>query len=147
MQELKVRALGKQQHQCKCTGIISFLQQQDLPVRIDLILTQKKNKIICSYLWKIVYNGFKMPLSIKNINNFTRWKQMNLSIWWSRVLSCTKSTSRSLGAVRGVQWTLSIHSVYLLKSQLEIKKLNQGCQLLRIAWRVEPKCEKKIMKF
>ena len=31
---------------------------------------------------------------------------------------------RSLGAVRGVQWTFSIHSAYLLKSQSENKKFS-----------------------
>ena len=48
---------------------------------------------------------------------------MDQSMWRSSARSRTKSTSRSLGAVRGVQWTFSIHSAYLLKSQSENKKL------------------------
>ena len=44
-------------------------------------------------------------------------------MWRSRAWSCTKSTSRRLGTVRGVQWIFSIHSAYLLKSQSENKKL------------------------
>ena len=47
-------------------------------------------------------------------------KKMDQSMWRSR----TKSISRSLGAVRGVQWTFSIHSAFLLKSQSENKKLS-----------------------
>ena len=35
-----------------------------------------------------------------------------------------QSITRSLGVVRGGQWTLSIHSAYLLKSQSENKKLS-----------------------
>ena len=49
---------------------------------------------------------------------------MDQSMWSSRAWSRTKSTSRSLGAVRGVQWTFSIHSSYLLKSQPENKKFS-----------------------
>ena len=44
---------------------------------------------------------------------------------WSR----TKSTSRSLGAARGVQWTFSIHSAYLRKSQSENKKLSWSVRI------------------
>ena len=33
-------------------------------------------------------------------------------------------SGRSLGAVRGVQWTFSMHSAYLLKSQSENKKFS-----------------------
>ena len=51
-------------------------------------------------------------------------KKMDQSMWRSHARSRTKSTSRSLGAVRGVQWTFSIHSVYLLKSQSENKTLS-----------------------
>ena len=45
-------------------------------------------------------------------------------MWRSRARSRTKSTSHILGAVRGVQWTFSIHSAYLLKSQSENRKLS-----------------------
>ena len=41
-----------------------------------------------------------MPLNIKNINNFTQWKKVDHSMWGSRALSHTKSTSCSPGAVR-----------------------------------------------
>ena len=63
-----------------------------------------------------------MPINMKNINNFTQWKNGSVN-----VRACDhapKSISRSLGAVRGVQWTFSIHSPYLLKSQSENKKLS-----------------------
>ena len=56
-------------------------------------------------------------------------KKMNQSMWRSRARSLTKSTSRSLGAVRGVQWTFSIHSAYLLKSQSENKKLSWSVRM------------------
>ena len=58
---------------------------------------------------------------MKNINNFTSEKITQL-MWGSHARSCTKSTLCSLGAVRGVQWTFSTHSTYLLKSQSENKK-------------------------
>ena len=45
-------------------------------------------------------------------------------MWPSRTRSRTKNTSRSRGAVRGVQWTFSINSAYLLKSQSENKKFS-----------------------
>ena len=60
---------------------------------------------------------------MKNINNFTQWKKMDQSMWRSRARSRTKSTSRSLGAVLA-QYTFSIHSAYLLKSQSENKKFS-----------------------
>ena len=61
---------------------------------------------------------------MRNINNFTQWKKMDQSTWRSRARSHTKITSRSLG---GVQWTFSIHSAYLLKSQSENKKIKLEC--------------------
>ena len=62
-----------------------------------------------------------MPLNMKNTNNFTQWK-MDQSMWRLRAITHQKylaQSERSLGAVRGVQWTFSIHSVYLQKSQSE----------------------------
>ena len=49
---------------------------------------------------------------------------MDKLMWCWRARSRTKSTSRCLGTVHGVQWTFSIHSTYLLKSQSENKKLS-----------------------
>ena len=51
-------------------------------------------------------------------------KKMDQSMWRLCARSHTKSTSPSLGAVPGVQWTVSIHSTYLPKSQSENKKLS-----------------------
>ena len=68
---------------------------------------------------------------MKNVNNFTQWKK-----WIGRCdvrardhapkapRAVWAQSGRSLGAVRGVQWTFSIHSAYLLKSQSESKKLS-----------------------
>ena len=43
---------------------------------INVIHTRQRNKIICSCLWRIIKeNDFKMPLNLKNINNFTQWKK------------------------------------------------------------------------
>ena len=78
---------------------------------IDLIHTWHKNKIIYSYLWKIINKmAFQMPLNTKNINNLPSEK-MDQSMWQSHVWSRNKSTSHS-GAARGVQWTFSIHFTY-----------------------------------
>ena len=48
-------------------------------------------------------------------------------MWRSHEITHQKhltQSGRSLGAVRGVQWTFSIHSAYYLKSQSENKKLS-----------------------
>ena len=85
--------------------------------------TEKQNHLlifVTNYKW----NGLKMALNLKNINNFTQWEKWISRLWRSCARSRTKSTSRSLGAVRGVQWTFSIHSAYLLKSQSDNKKLS-----------------------
>ena len=77
---------------------------------------------------------------------------MDQSMWCSRARSRTKSTSRSLGAIRGVQWTFSIHSAYLLKSQSQNKKsswsvwifLNFLCHLLHLfgVFHIKPQNER-----
>ena len=54
MHEPKVSALDENQHQRKCTGFESFLEQQDVNACIDLIHTRQKNKIICSRLLKML---------------------------------------------------------------------------------------------
>ena len=64
---------------------------------------------------------------MKNINNFTQWKNGSVDVTFARAITHQKhlvQSGRSLGAVRGVQWTFSMHSAYLLKSQLESKKLS-----------------------
>ena len=61
---------------------------------------------------------------MKNINNFTQWKNGSVDVTFARATTHQKhlaQSGRSLGAVRGVQWTFSIHSAYLLKSQSENK--------------------------
>ena len=76
-----------------------------------------------NYKW----NGFKMPLNIKNINNFTQRKNGSVDVTFARAITHQKhlaQSGRSLNAVRGVQWTFSIHSAYLLKSQSENKKFS-----------------------
>ena len=83
---------------------------------IDLIRTWQKNKFICSCLWK---NSFQMLLNMKNINNFTQWKIESVDVTITFTITQKK---HSLGAVRGVHCTLSIHCGYLLKSQSENKK-------------------------
>ena len=69
-----------------------------------------------------------MPLNMKNINNFTQWKKNgSVDVTFARATMHQKhlaQSGRSLGAVRGVQWTFSIHSAYLLKSQSENKKFS-----------------------
>ena len=69
-----------------------------------------------------------MPLNMKNINNFTQWKENgSVNVTFTREITHQKHLAqpgRSLGAVRGVQWTFSTHSAYLLKSQSESKKLS-----------------------
>ena len=116
-------ALDKHQIQASALDLSYFTSKRKCKF-INLIHTRQKNKIICSLSWKINVNGFKISLNMKNINNFTQWKKMDQSMWRSRAWSRTKSTSRSLGAVRGVQWTFSIHSTYSIKSQSENKKLS-----------------------
>ena len=77
-----------------------------------------------NYKW----NGFKMPLNKKNINKFYPVKKNgSVDVTFARAITHQKhlkQSGRSLGAVRGVQWTFSIHSAYLLKSQSENKKFS-----------------------
>ena len=58
---------------------------------------------------------------------------MDRSIWCSvtfaREITHEITHQKHLGAVRGVQWTFSIHSAYLLKSQSENKKLIWSVQI------------------
>ena len=43
---------------------------------IDLIHARQKKKIICSSSWKITdKNGFKVPLVMKKLNTFSKWKK------------------------------------------------------------------------
>ena len=61
--------------------------------------------------------------------------KMDQLMWRSHSRSRTKSPSRSLGAVHAVQRTISIHSAYLLKSQLENKKLSWSVWIIfRSKW-------------
>ena len=54
----------------------------------NLIYTWQKNKIICSCLWKIVNKmAIKMPLNMKNINNFTQWKNGSVDV----TIMCAKA--------------------------------------------------------
>ena len=120
-------ALDKHQIQASALDLSYFTSKSKCKF-INLIHTRQKNKIICSCLWKIIN---KMPLNIKNISNFTQWKK-----WISRCdvrardhapkapRAVWAQSGRSLGAVRGVQWTFSIHSAFLLKSQSETKKFS-----------------------
>ena len=62
---------------------------------------------------------------MKNINSFTQWKNGSVDVTFVCAITHQKhlaQSGRSLGTVRGVQWTFSIHSAYLLKSQSENKK-------------------------
>ena len=78
---------------------------------------------------------------MKNINNITQWKNGSVDVTFARAITHQKHlvrSGRSLGAVRGVQWTFSIHSAYLLKSQSENKKLKLECMnadyALNLVW-------------
>ena len=73
-------ALDKHQIQASALDLSYFTSKSKCKF-INLIHTRQKNKIICSRSWKIINikNGFKMPLNMKNINNFTQWKK-----WISR---------------------------------------------------------------
>ena len=81
MHEPKVSGLDKHQHRRKCTGFESFFEQQDLRMSWLNSYTTEKQLIICSCLWKIKGKmAFKMPLNMKNINNFTKWKNASVDV-------------------------------------------------------------------
>ena len=64
---------------------------------------------------------------MKNINSFTQWKNGSVDVTFARAITHQKHLAQSgssLGAVHRVQWTFSIHSAYLLKSQSENKKFS-----------------------
>ena len=116
-------ALDKHQIQASALDLSYFTSKSKCKF-INLIHTRQKNKIICSCSWKIIN---QMVLKYHYINIFTQWKKwislgaVVCAIMHQKHLA---QSGRSLGAVHGVQWTFSIHSAYLLKSQSENKKFS-----------------------
>ena len=120
-------ALDKHQIQSSALDLSYFTSKSKCKF-INLIHTRQKNKIICSCLWKFINKmALKCHKTRRILTNFTQWKK-----WISRCDVRARDHSPkapravwvSLGAVRGVQWTFSIHSAYLLKSQSENKKFS-----------------------
>ena len=64
-----------------------------------------------------------MPLNMKNINNFTQWKNGSVDVTFTRAITHQKHLAQSGRSTRSAV-DISIHSAYLLKSQSEIKKLS-----------------------
>ena len=68
-----------------------------------------------------------MPLNMKILTTLPSEKNGSVDVRFARTITHQKhlaQSGRSLCAVRGVQWTFSIHSAYLLKSQSENKKFS-----------------------
>ena len=78
-------ALDKHHIQASALDLSYFMSKSKCKF-INLIYKWQKNKIICSRSWKIINKMvFKMPLNMKNINNFTQWKK-----WISRCDVCAR---------------------------------------------------------
>ena len=110
-------ALDKHQIQASALDLSYFTSKSKCKF-INLIHTRQKKNHLLMFVKNFKWNGFKMTLNIKNINNFTQWKNGSVDVTFARAITDQKhlaQSGRSLGAVRGVQWTFSIHSAYLLK--------------------------------
>ena len=119
----KVSALDEHQHQYKCTGFESFLEQQDLRMYWPNSCRTGKKSFICSCLWKIIHIMPSKYHLLWGVLTPLLSEKMDQLMWQSHARSHIKTTSRSLDAVRRVYLTFSMHSAYLLKSQSENKTL------------------------
>ena len=96
----------------------------------DLIHTLQKIKIICSCLWQIMNKmTFKMPLDMKNVNNFTQWKNGSVNVTITGAITQQKHLAQSGRRTRSAVDIL-IHSTCLLKNQSENKKLSWSVWIL-----------------
>ena len=77
---LKVSALDEHQHQCKFRVFESFLKQQDVRVYWPNSYTTEKQNHLLMFVKNYRQNGFKMPLNMNNINNFTQWKNGSVDV-------------------------------------------------------------------
>ena len=120
-------ALDKHQIQASALDLSYFTSKRKCKF-INLIHTRQKNKIICSRSWKIINKMvLKCHYTWRILTTLPIEKNGSVDVTFARAITHQKHLARSghsLGAVRGVQWTFSIHSAYLLKSQSENKKFS-----------------------
>ena len=91
---------------------------------INLIHTRK---IICSRSWKIINKMvLKCHLTWRMLTTLPSEKNGSVVTFAHAIMhqKHLAQSGRSLGTVRRVQWTFSIHSAYLLKSQSENNKFS-----------------------
>ena len=93
------------------------------PQKVNLIHTRQKNRIICSCLWKIINKKHK---NLKNINNFTQWKNGSVDVTFTRAITHQKHLKQSGRTTRSAV-DISIHSAYLLQSQSREHKIKLEC--------------------
>ena len=67
---------------------------------------------VTNYKW----NSFKMPLNMKNINNFTQWKNGSVDVTFMRAITHQKHPAQSGRSTRSAVDIFNIHATYLLKS-------------------------------
>ena len=79
---------------------------------IDLTHTRKKKHHLLMLEKDNKWNGFKMPLNMKNINNFTQWKNGSIDLTIARANMQQKHLAQSRCSTH---CTFSIHFAYLLK--------------------------------
>ena len=120
-------ALDKHQIQASALDLSYFMSKSKCKF-INLIHTRQKNKIICSCSWKLINKMvLKCHWKWRISTTLPSEKNGSVNVTFARAITHQKhlaQSRRSLGAVRGVQWTFSIHSAYLLKSQSENKKFS-----------------------
>ena len=88
-------------------------------------ILNRKTKSFPMFMKNYKLNGFEKPLSMKSDNKFTQWKK-----WISQLMFMFAFMHQKqhciLGTVRGMHDAFSIHSMYLLTSQSENKKLSRS---------------------
>ena len=89
-------ALDKYQIQASALDLFYFTSKSKCKFT-NLIHTRQKNKIICSCSWQIMNkNGFKIPLNMKNVNNFTQWKKNgSVDVTFMRAITHQKHLAQS----------------------------------------------------
>ena len=112
MHKLKVSALDEHQHQHKCTGFESFLEQQDLSMYWPNSYTTEKLNHFLMFVKNYKRNGFKMPLNMKNINNLYPVKNGSVDVTITRAITHQKHLAQSGRSTRSAFYIFNTLHVF-----------------------------------
>ena len=87
-------ALDKHQIQASALDLSYFMSKSKCKF-INLIHTRQKNRTICSCSWKIINKMVLKCHNMKNINNFTQWKNEPVNVTFMRAIMLQKHLAQS----------------------------------------------------